>query len=126
MRSITHTSPSRDRVLHIETDGAIVNIEVGLSDVHGNSVTRVDVIADRTPDADGYMWDVVDSRVIRRTEPGTTATPHGGMLVALTEAEVAYLARAVDLGRSDDEARAHLSPTERDTLLRKLGGRRTD
>jgi hypothetical protein len=125
VKTITHTTPSRDRVLHIETDGAIVNIEVGLSDARGNRVTRVDVMADRTPDADGYMWDHVDSRIVRRAEPGTDATPHGGMLLALSAAEADYLARAVDLGRSDDQARAILAPTERDDLLRKLGGRRT-
>ncbi len=41
----------------------------------------------------------------------------------LSEAERRYLARAIDLGRSDDEARANLSPTERDDLQRRLGGR---
>jgi hypothetical protein len=125
VKTVTHTSPSRDRVLHIETDGAIVNIEVGLSDAEGNPVTRVDVMSDRTPDADGYMWDQVDSRIVRRAQPGTEAAPHTGMLLALTGAEAAYLARSVDLGRSDDQARAILAPTERDDLLRKLGGRRT-
>lgn len=38
-------------------------------------------------------------------------------------AERAYLVRSIDLGRSDDEARGHLSPTQRDDLQNRLGGR---
>jgi hypothetical protein len=43
---------------------------------------------------------------------------------ALSVKEIHYLARCVDLGRSDPEASSILAPDERDTLLRKLGGRR--
>jgi hypothetical protein len=42
----------------------------------------------------------------------------------LTPRELDYLARAVDLGRSDPQASSILAPTERSDLLRKLGGRR--
>lgn len=42
----------------------------------------------------------------------------------LTVREIHYLARCVDLGRSDARASALLPPDKRDALLRKLGGRR--
>lgn len=41
----------------------------------------------------------------------------------LTAQERRYVARAIDVARSDGEAAAMLSPTERDDLLRKFGGR---
>lgn len=44
--------------------------------------------------------------------------------IEVTGQELAYLARCVDLGRSDSKAARILQPTERDALLRKLGGRR--
>lgn len=43
----------------------------------------------------------------------------------LTVREIHYLARCVDLGRSDPEASSILPPDERSALLRKLGGRRS-
>lgn len=45
-------------------------------------------------------------------------------MVILTDAEQAYVARAIDLARSDDQAGALLSPVERDELLKRFGGRR--
>lgn len=42
----------------------------------------------------------------------------------LTDRQEAYVARAIDVARSDDEAAALLSPVERDELLRRFGGRR--
>ena len=42
----------------------------------------------------------------------------------LSEAEMDYIARCIDLGRSDQQASAILPPNERDELLRKFGGRR--
>lgn len=44
--------------------------------------------------------------------------------LCLTERQSAYVARAIDVARSDDEARALLSPVERDELLKHFGGRR--
>lgn len=46
MKRISHTTRSRDPILHIEAPGAIVNITVGLTDIHGQSVTHVEIIAD--------------------------------------------------------------------------------
>jgi hypothetical protein len=50
-------------LLHIETDGCIVNIHVGLIDHDGHQVTRVDVIPDderRSPDENGQYWHTED------------------------------------------------------------------
>lgn len=63
----------RVRTMHIETDGAIVNITVGLYDNEGRKVTRVDVLPDdesRGGDAEGYIWRQDGQRVIRAREPG--------------------------------------------------------
>lgn len=46
--------------------------------------------------------------------------------VLISGREETYLARSVDLGRSDERASRVLAPTERDDLLRKLGGRREE
>lgn len=52
-------------LLHIETDGCVVNIHVGLTDVDGRQITRVDVNADganRGGDGNGQIW-VANGRV---------------------------------------------------------------
>jgi hypothetical protein len=48
-----------DNLLHIETDGCVVNIQVGLRDDKGRPITRVDVLADsewRGGDGQGNNW----------------------------------------------------------------------
>jgi hypothetical protein len=57
----THRGSSRDnpKVLHIETEGCYINIQVGLRDSEGRLVTRVDVQADshsRGGDGEGNVW----------------------------------------------------------------------
>lgn len=50
-----------DNLLHIETDGAIVNVHVGLTNSEGRPVTRVDVIPDdasRGGDMSGQIWEI--------------------------------------------------------------------
>lgn len=46
MKRISHTSRSRDKTLHIETDLGIVNIRVGLDDSEGHPVESIEVIPD--------------------------------------------------------------------------------
>jgi len=46
MKRIRHMGSARDKLLHIETEGCIVNIQVGLSDRDGNPVTIVSIIPD--------------------------------------------------------------------------------
>lgn len=64
------------KVMRIETDGAVVDITVGLTDDQGNLVTRVDISTSddtRNGDAAGRTWDLVDgasfARIVRRPDP---------------------------------------------------------
>jgi len=43
--------------------------------------------------------------------------------LALTESQRRYVARAIDVARSDEHAASLLTPTERDELLKRFGGR---
>ncbi len=47
MKTITINERSRDKLLHIEAPGCIINIHVGLTDSEGRAVTRIDVKSDR-------------------------------------------------------------------------------
>jgi hypothetical protein len=60
-------------LLHIETDGCIVNIRVGLADADGRPVTRVDILPDDKLRGDG-RWAIADGapsgiRIINNTQP---------------------------------------------------------
>jgi hypothetical protein len=72
VKRITHSANARDKLLHIETDGCIVNIRVGLTDSEGRRVTSVEILPEdetRAPDLDGHYWHLdghVNSRVIRQ------------------------------------------------------------
>jgi len=46
MKRISHFNTARDKTLHIETEGAIVNIRVGLQDFEGHEVTSVEILPD--------------------------------------------------------------------------------
>lgn len=64
-------------LLHIETDGCVVNIHVGLSDADGRDVTSVRVSPDdasRGGDGNGRIWVRDGSRIVR-LHPGETALP---------------------------------------------------
>lgn len=71
------------QTFHIEVDGAIVNIMVGLETRNGRQVTRVDIIPDderRGGDSDGRVWkDLGDGRVVRlhENEHDLPADPDG-------------------------------------------------
>jgi hypothetical protein len=75
-------------LLHIETDGCVVNIHVGLTDNDGNALTRVDVLPDtedRGGDGEGRVWACEDAdgnpgdinvvRVVRRPEGPVPTVP---------------------------------------------------
>jgi hypothetical protein len=47
MKTIVLSSRSRDNILHVEAEGCIVNIHIGLRDDSGHPVTRVDVLCDQ-------------------------------------------------------------------------------
>lgn len=66
------TRNPQPKTFHIETDGAMVNITVGLTDSEGRAVTRVDVSPDdetRGGDAEGRIWIQDGPRVIRQHKP---------------------------------------------------------
>jgi hypothetical protein len=59
-------------ILHIETEGCIVNIQVGLTDAEGRKVTSVRILPEdeeRGGDGDGRIWRVADdgTRIIRQS-----------------------------------------------------------
>lgn len=75
MKTITFYAKTNrsDDLLHIETDGCVVNIHVGLTTSEGRAVTRIDVLPDgknRGGDNEGRTWEIADAnsgaiRVIR-------------------------------------------------------------
>ncbi len=68
-------------LLHVETDGCVVNIHVGLTDEQGRAVTRVDVLADnegRGGDGEGRFWHVDGPRVVRQDEDAEDNEPNFG------------------------------------------------
>ena len=71
MRRIGFTRRNRSgNLLHIETEGGIVNIQVGLTDTEGHPVTSVRIIPDdetRGGDGDGLYWKQDGSRLIGYT-----------------------------------------------------------
>jgi hypothetical protein len=46
VKTVTHNERSRDKLLHIEAPGCIINIHVGLTDNTGRSVTAISINAD--------------------------------------------------------------------------------
>lgn len=64
-----HDDGHGPRLLHIEAEGCVINIRVGLTDASGALVTRVDVSPDdesRGGDGGGYMWHAVDGPISGR------------------------------------------------------------
>lgn len=77
MRHITFGRHNRSgNLLHIEAEGCIVNIRVGLTDRDGNEVTSVEILPDdesRGGDGYGRVWHLdgtANNRVIRQGGEG--------------------------------------------------------
>lgn len=72
MKRVQHYGTAREKLLHIETDGAVVNIRVGLQDREGREVTSIEILPDdesRGGDGEGRVWDLDgphNIRLIRR------------------------------------------------------------
>lgn len=110
MKTVTfHRGPrNRHDVLHVETDGCIVNIRPGLSDTDGHQVTSVEIIADDYCE-EGGRWHVNDDPHQTRTKvrviqlPGTqrptktTESPVGPDLA--TAARKSASAKLFDVAR---------------------------
>jgi hypothetical protein len=46
MKRISISDRSRDKLLHIEAPGCIINVQIGLADRDGRKVTHVSIVAD--------------------------------------------------------------------------------
>jgi len=58
MKTIRHTSRSRDNLLHVETDLGIVNIRVGLTDAQGRRVEAITILQDEESVRPGViLWE---------------------------------------------------------------------
>jgi hypothetical protein len=60
----TTRGDSRDNLLHVETDGCIVNIRVGLTDTQGRRVTSVEVIPDNYAGEEWHLDGTENNRVV--------------------------------------------------------------
>jgi len=64
MKAVRHVN-ARDNLLHIETEGGIVNIRTGLTDVNGRQVTSVEIVPDEFV---GEEWTIDGPRNVRLVE----------------------------------------------------------
>jgi len=64
MKTVHHFNTARDKLLHIETEGGIINIRVGLQNTEGQEVTSIEILAD---ESDGWKnFDgTVNNRIIK-------------------------------------------------------------
>jgi len=65
MKTVRHFATARDKLLHIETEGCIVNIRLGLHNIQGEEVTSVEILPDET---DGWRFNgTLNNRLIKTT-----------------------------------------------------------
>lgn len=80
MKAVRHGGDARDPLLHIEADGVLINVRVGLTDNEGHHVTNVSISPDdrsRGGDGEGYYWYQDGARIIR-LNPGEEPPVPGG------------------------------------------------
>jgi hypothetical protein len=63
MRVVEHNEPGVHKLLHIETEGCVVNVTIGLHDMSGRRFTAVEVVSEE-PDGDGSVWSVSGSGTV--------------------------------------------------------------
>jgi hypothetical protein len=83
MRTIHHTARAADKTLHVEAEGVLVNIQVGLSDDEGRRVTRVDISPDDA--TRGGRWYQDGARIVELLpgeNPPTTRDLHDLLVAA--------------------------------------------
>lgn len=69
MKTIQHHATARDKLLHVETEGCVVNISVGLHDREGREVTSVEIVPDRYVGGEWTLDGYHNSRVIKGVHP---------------------------------------------------------
>lgn len=63
MKRLIHSSRSKDKLLHIEAPGCIINIQVGLRDSAGRPVTSIQIKCDEyAGDPNCYLPDFDDAK----------------------------------------------------------------
>lgn len=72
MKTVVHTERSKDNLLHVETEGGIVNIRVGLSDGKGRKITAIEILPDRQT---GEEWKFADKRKAQAMNIRLTPVP---------------------------------------------------
>lgn len=80
------------KMFHIEVDGAVINIEVGLTEGGGLLVTRVDVTPDdemRGGDGSGRYWKQDGARIVRMPEDWRPGDPLPWERPSTVDAELA-------------------------------------
>jgi len=60
MKAVSISSEGPDKLLHVEADGCVVHITVGLHDTTGRRYTSVEVTP-ALPDDEGLVWQVEGS-----------------------------------------------------------------
>lgn len=66
MKRIHHFNWSREKLLHIETEGCIVNILIGLRDSDGHQVTSVKIIPDESKGEEWELDGSINNRLIKK------------------------------------------------------------
>jgi len=62
MKTASHFNTARDKLFHIETEGCVVNIRVGLTNTHGKEVTSIEIL----PDEEWHVDGPINNRVIKQ------------------------------------------------------------
>ena len=67
MRRISFYNNNRsNNVLHIETEGCIVNIQVGLTNIKQQKITSIEILPDKYRDNKWILDGTVHNRVIKQ------------------------------------------------------------
>ncbi len=60
MKRIRHTNRARDNLLHIEAEGCVINVRVGLTDNWSRKVTSIEILPDRYKGEEWHLPDFID------------------------------------------------------------------
>jgi len=68
MKTVVHTKRSKDQLLHVEAEGCIVNIRIGLTNMDGQEVTSVEIIPDNYCGERWTLEGAINNRIIKQQE----------------------------------------------------------
>lgn len=64
MKTVVHNEHARDKLLHIEAEGCIINVRVGLTDNWGRKVTSIEITPDQYADDEWHFPDAQESKAM--------------------------------------------------------------